>query len=197
MVDKYSFNIEDFKKNFAAGGARPNLFRVQLDLMSNGEATLPGAPSETKLTFTCRAASIPAMTVGTIEVPYFGRKIKVAGDRTFAEWTVTILNDEDFSVRRALETWNNKINLHNENIRVVPYNIVADNPGSSYKRDASVVHYDKKGEVIARYKFIGMYPSEVSAIDLAWDTNDTIEEFTCTLMYDYFQTETDDPRPIL
>jgi len=189
MADSYSFNIERFKQQFKLGGARPNLFRVQLDLQANGETVFPGSDSETKLSFTCRAASIPAMTLGTIEVPYFGRKVKVAGDRTFAEWSITILNDEDFKVRRALEAWNNKINTHLENLREQPYNISSDSPATSYKRDAIVVHYNKKGDEIARYKFVGMYPSEVSAIDLAWDTNDTIEEFTTTLQFDYFVTD--------
>lgn len=182
MVDAFSFGIEKFKDKFAKGGARPNLFRVEVDITGTGASV-----ANEKLTFTCRAASLPPQTLGTIEVPFYGRKVKVAGDRTFPEWSITVLNDEDFSVRKGFELWNNKINLHKENVRENPYDIVGAGL-SSYKRNATVYHYNKKGDVIAAYSFLGMYPSEVSPIDLAWDTNDTIEEFTVTLQYDYWQS---------
>lgn len=180
-MDEHSFQIDKFKSTFKLGGARPNLFRVTVDFTATDFSR---NLAEDKITFTCRAAQIPGMTLGTIEVPYFGRKVKVAGDRTFAEWTITILNDEDFVVRRALERWHNRINLHADNVReAAVYNIAG---GSEYKKDASVIHFDKKGEQIAQYTMAGAYPSDISAIDLAWDTNDTIEEYTCTFQYDYF-----------
>jgi len=168
------FNIERFKEKFRTGGARPNLFRVRV------------AGIDQKLEFTCRAASLPAMTIGTIEVPFQGRKVKVAGDRTFAEWSITVLNDIDFVVRRQFEVWNNAINRHLENDRLEPFNI-AGGFGESYKRDATVEQFDSKGNVIAEYNFVGVFPSEIAASDLAFDTNDTIQEFSVTLQYDYFQ----------
>ena len=180
-MDGYSFQIDTFKSKFKLGGARPNLFRVSVDFSATDFAR---SAAEEKITFTCRAGQIPGMTFGTIEVPYFGRKVKVAGDRTFAEWTITVLNDEDFIVRRALERWNNRINLHADNVREYAiYNIAG---GGEYKKDASVIHFDKKGDQIAQYTLAGAYPSDISAIDLAWDTNDTIEEYTVTFQYDYF-----------
>jgi len=182
MADNYSFQIDRFKDKFRTGGARPNLFRVEIDMSAGGGDT-------GKVTFTARAASIPAATLGTIEVPYFGRKVKVAGDRTFAEWTITVLNDEDFAVRRAFEKWNNRINSHNESLRDSGvYNISESNILNSYKRLAHIRHYDKKGKEIATYDLRGCFPSEVGAIDLAWDTNDTIEEYTVTLQYDYWES---------
>lgn len=169
-----SINIQDFKSKFNAGGARPNLFQV----------TIPLQPWSDKLKFTCRAASLPQMTVGTIEVPYQGRKIKIAGDRTFAEWTITVLNDEDWRVRRGLERWNNALNEHLENIREGAfYNL------SEYKFDVYIDQLDKQGLVIATYKMVGAFPSELSPIEVAWDTTDTIEEFTCTLQYDYWKAD--------
>lgn len=175
-----AINIDTFKTNFLDGGARPNLFKVDFT-----GTPLLGAPAG-KLQFTCRAASIPASTLGTIEVPYQGRKVKVAGDRTYAEWTITVLNDEGFVTRSAFEAWSNRINHYEQNVRDIGlYDL------DEYKRDALVYHLDKAGEVIAAYNFVGMYPSEVGAIDLAWDTNDTIEEYTVTLQYDYWlQIET-------
>jgi hypothetical protein len=168
------FNIERFKEKFRAGGARPNLFRVRV------------AGVDEKLEFTCRAASIPAPTLGTIEAPFQGRKVKIAGDRTFAEWSITVMNDVDFKIRRQFEVWNNRINRHIENDRLEPFNI-AGGFGESYKRDATVEQFKSDGSVICKYNFVGMYPSEIGAIDLAFDTNDTISEFTVTLQYDYYQ----------
>ena len=100
-----AFNINDIRSQLALGGARPALFQVIMNNPANsgGDAKVP---------FMARAAQIPASTIGTIEVPYFGRKIKIAGDRTFAEWTVTVVNDEDFLIRNAMEEWMQNINSH-------------------------------------------------------------------------------------
>ncbi len=163
---------------FQDGGARPNLFKVDF-------SGTPIAPGALKLQFTCRAASLPASTLGNIDVPYMGRKIKVAGDRTYADWTITILNDEKFTVKSLLEAWSHDINHFELNTRSARlYNL------SQYKRDASIMHLDKKGDIIATYKFVGMYPTEVGAIDVAMDTNDTIEEYTVTFSYDYWEPTT-------
>ena len=117
-----------------------------------------------------------------IEVPYFGRKIKVAGDRTFAEWTVTIINDEDFLIRNAMEQWSNSINSHAGNIREF---------GSAspllYKSNAQITQFSKTGVPIREYTFNGMFPTEVSAIEMAWETTDAIEEFTVTFQYDFWE----------
>ena len=140
------------------------------------------AAGDLKLPFMCRAAQMPASTLGTIEVPYFGRKVKIAGDRTFAEWTITIMNDEDMIIRNAMEQWSNSINSHLGNLR----SFATASP-ALYKANASVVHYGKTGLPLRTYTFNGLFPTEVSPIDLDWNTTDTLEEFTVTFQYDHWE----------
>ena len=126
-----------------------------------------------------KAAQIPAATVGTVTVPYFGRQIKIAGNRTFDAWTPTIINDEDFKVRNALETWNNQINTYEANLRT------AGNP-AAYKSTANVTQFGKDGSILKVYEFVGLWCSDVQPIDLSWET-EGIEEFTATFQYDYWK----------
>ena len=174
------FNVNDFKQNLINEGARPTLFDVQFtlppDVANNGVTDL--APQEVQ--FRCKAAQLPASTVGLIEVPYFGRKIKVAGDRTFADWTITIINDESFSIRTKLQGWSNSINQHVSNTR----------PANNYKTNINVTQYSKantEAQGLVTYTLYNCWPSEIAAIDLSWETNDTIEEYTVTWQYDYWQ----------
>jgi uncharacterized protein affecting Mg2+/Co2+ transport len=178
------FNIATFKsKGLVYGGARPALFKVNF--------TAPPSlgfdqNSVEKASFVCRAAELPASTVGTVEIGYFGRKIKIAGDRTFADWTVTIMNDEDFAVRALFEAWMNAINRHVSNVRDA--NIGGENPaqGDTYKVDVTVEQYSKDGEMIRAYQLIGAFPTNVSAIALDWDNQNQIETFQTTFTYDYW-----------
>jgi hypothetical protein len=117
-----------------------------------------------------------------IEVPYFGRKIKIAGDRTFAEWTVTLINDEDMIIRNAMEEWSNNINSHLGNLR----SFGSASP-TLYKANATVTHFGKTGLPLRSYTFNGLFPTEVSPIDLDWNTTDTLEEFTVTFQYDHWE----------
>lgn len=163
-----SFSINEFKSRLTYGGARPTLFEVQINN--------PIAPlSDNKARFMIKTASLPASTVGLIEVPYFGRKVKYGGDRSFEDWTVTVINDEDFQIRNGLEAWSNAINTHISNARALPQN---------YKSDAVVIQYGKDGRILRQYSFQGMFPLNVSQIDLAWEQQDTIEEFQVTFAYD-------------
>jgi len=170
-----AFNIQEIRSQLVLGGARASLFQVQIANPANGAGDI-------KVPFMVKAAQIPASTTGVIEVPYFGRKIKVAGDRTFAEWTVTIINDEDFLIRNAMEQWMNSINSHAGNIREF---------GSAspllYKSNAQITQFSKTGVPIREYTFNGMFPTEVSAIEMAWETTDAIEEFTVTFQYDFWE----------
>lgn len=180
------FSVSEFRANLNKGGARPTLFEVEVSLASiAGGVFATSAPAGDKLRFTCKAASLPASTLGTIEVPFFGRKIKVPGDRTYAEWQIRVINDEDFSVRDWMENWSNLINEAELNTRVSP----ASNNPSSYKCSAFVTQFSKTGEAIRKYRFDGLYPSEVGAIDLSWETTDTLEEFPVTFQYDFWQLE--------
>ena len=177
-----AFNVAEFRANMVGDGARPNLFQVSLTFpnLVNG-AVVAGQ----KTTFMAKAAQLPGSTIGSVTVPYFGRELKFAGNRTFADWTITIINDEDFLIRNAIEEWMNAINSHAGNVR----DRSATNP-SNYSVDAEVIQYGKAGNELKRYKFVGLWPQDVSAIDLAWDSNDTIEEFAVTFGYQYWETDT-------
>jgi len=155
-----AFNVSEFRSQMQFDGARANLFEVEMNFPF---FSLPGNAAR-KLRFLCKTAQIPGSTVGIVPVQYFGREVKFVGNRTFADWTVTILNDEDFVVRNAFERWMNGINSHRFNTR----NAAAATP-LSYGTDAFVKHYGKTGNVIKQYKFIGLFPNDLAPIDLDWE----------------------------
>lgn len=170
-----AFNINDFKsRGLTKGGVRPSLFQVELNPnIGEDSATME------KFVFTCRASEVPAATVDQIEVPYFGRKIKLAGDRTFDNWSVTVMNDEDYLVRNMFEDWSNQINQLAGNIKLLPAN--------SYKAtDAIVTQFSKDGSKIRAYQFVGIFPISVAAMGLDWDSTNTIQTFDVTFAYDYW-----------
>lgn len=178
------FNVNQFISNgIVRGGARPSLFDVQIDFPP-GLQNLPGggAPAiREKIRFTCQATSIPASTVASVDVPYFGRTIKVNGDRTFADWSVTIMNDEDYLVRNAFEAWHNNINTIISNRRLTTAN--------GYKATATVRHYSKDGinASIKSYLFSGIFPVNVEEMGLDWDATNRIQTFGVTFAYDYWE----------
>lgn len=178
-----AFEVNQFRSQMALDGARPNLFQVTMQFPS---ALVPGgaADASRKLSFHARSAQLPGATIGAIPIQYFGREVKLAGNRTFQDWTLTIFNDEDFVTRNAIEQWMASLNSHTGNLR-------AGNARSSftYGVDAIVQQYAKTGEVIKTYKFVGMWPTDLSPIDLDWGSNDTLEEYTCTWAYQYWTAE--------
>lgn len=167
-----AFNINEIKSQLTYGGARQNLFQVHFTNPGNNTADL-------KAPFLISAAQLPSSNLGTIQVPYFGRMLKLAGDRTFDDWTVTCYNDEDFLVRNALEEWSNKINRLETNVRSL----------RDYKSDARVIQYGKDGSVLRVYQFHGIFPTVVSAIELGWDQNDAIEQFQVNFAFDWWTVE--------
>jgi len=170
-----AFNINDIRSQLQFGGARPSLFQV---IISN-----PVNPiADIKVPFLCKVAQIPSSQLGLIEVPYFGRRLKMAGDRRFDPWTVNIINDEDFLVRNAMEQWNNYINLYQQNVTAL-----GTGAPSEYKSQATVTQFGKSGEILRTYQFNGIYPEAISTIDLAWASVDEIEEFQVTFQYDTFE----------
>lgn len=164
-----AFNINEMRSQLVYGGARQNLFQVQINNPANSTGDL-------KTPFMVQAAQIPSSDLGVIPVFYFGRQMKLAGDRTFGEWTVNILNDEDFLIRNAMEEWSNKINRLERNVREI----------NRYKSTASVSQYAKDGSKIRTYEFNGIFPSNIAPIDLDWSTTDQIESFQVTFQYDYW-----------
>jgi hypothetical protein len=177
-----AFNVTEFRANMIGDGARPNLFSVSLifpSIVQNGTA------AGQKVTFMAKTAQLPGSTIGTVPVYYFGREMKFAGNRTFADWTLQIINDEDFVIRNAMENWMNSINSHYSNIR----NTGAARP-SNYSVDAEVTQFSKTGESLKKYKFVGMFPIDLAPIDLDWGSNDAIEEFSVTFAYQWWESQT-------
>jgi hypothetical protein len=173
-----TFNVSEFRANLIGDGARPNLFQVTLTLPTfANNSTAAGQ----KLQFMAKAAQLPGSTVGTVPLYYFGREMKFAGNRTFTDWTLQIINDEDFTIRNSMESWMNAINSHAGNVR----SGAATSP-SSYTVDATVDQYGKAGASINQYKFVGMFPVDIAPSDLDWGSNDTIEEYSVTFAYQYW-----------
>jgi T4-like virus tail tube protein gp19 len=172
------FNISTFKEaGLVYGGARPSLFNIYL--------TVPGGigidnVSVQKFSFVARAAELPASEVGSFEVPYFGRTIKLAGERTFGNWAVTIMNDEDFAVRAMFELWSNAMNRLVSNVRDPALD------AEQYKTDLEVIQYGKDGSILRSYAIVGAWPASIGNIGLDWSTTGSIEEFSVGFSYDYW-----------
>ena len=169
-----AFTVTDFIKE-AQDGARPTLFAAYI----NWPQGVPALGANVRAPFLIKATSVPAMTLGKIEVPFMGRKINIAGDRTFADWTTTVINDEEYLVRARVEAWNNAING-------VRSNAPAFDQPLAYRATANVIQFNQRGVPVRTYKFENIWPMEVATIDLSWESNDTIEEFEVTWAYDYF-----------
>jgi len=190
--------ISQFKSKLIGGGTRPNLFEVQVNfpdgvnlaIQGDGDGQFDGD----RFRFLCKAAQLPASNVGVLEVPFRGRVMKVAGDRTFDPWTVTVINDQDFGHYRAFQAWAQNIAQY------------ADSSGltdpSSYMGQATVYQLGRNvssqqavgspatdSNILAQYKFVDIFPSAISAIDLSYDTADSIEEFTVDFQVQYWFPE--------
>ena len=169
--------ISQFKSALIGGGARPNLFEVEL-------TTLPGGISwdADNFRFMCKAAALPAQNVASIDVPFRGRIFKVAGDRTIDVWTVTIINDEGFILRNAFEEWSNLIADLGTNLGATdPSAYMTNAKVFQLGRGSSASSQDNSGSsnvVLKEYEFVDIFPTNVSQIDVSYDSSDTIEEFT-------------------
>jgi hypothetical protein len=168
--------VDDFKSKLVGGGARANLFKATINFpaFAGGNVELTS--------FLVKAAALPASTLGTINVPFRGRQVLIAGDRTFEPWTITVINDTDFAIRRAFERWMNAMNEHRNNTGLT-------NP-IDYQADMSVAQLDKNGSELKVYNFRGAFPTALSAIDLSYESTDAIEEFTVELQVQYWESDT-------
>ena len=171
-------NINDFKSRLRGGGARANQFKVTLPFP--GYASVGGETSD--LAFLCSATGIPGQTVGQVAIPFRGRVLNIAGDRTFEPWTITVLNDTDFKLYRAFERWMNGINNMTDNEGIA-------NP-ADYQVDGFVDQLDRNGTTLKSYTYRGLYPETLASIPLSYGTNDAIETFDVTFRYQYFETDT-------
>lgn len=176
------FNISEFLNNgLVLGGARPALFSVRFTTVP------PGVPDATAdLQFVCRASQFPESQIDPVQVSYFGRKINLAGDRTFQPWPITVMNDEDFRHRNMFEGWSNYINALVSNRQSSATSSLLD-----YKVTAEVMAYSKAGPgddtgIVRAYTMTGVWPSSLDAITLDWEDTNTVSTFNCVLMYDYW-----------
>lgn len=180
--------IDDFKASVVSDFARPNLFQVDLNFPTGiiNDASLSNFGK-----FTVRAANLPSSQIGVIEVPFRGRVLKIAGDRTFEPWTITIMNDSGFVLRNAFELWANAIQAANENFTAAA-TLGDESDSTGYFADMTVHQLArdlKDGDapkVLKSYKFYNLFPSNISAIDLDYGNNDAVEEFTVELQVQYW-----------
>ena len=171
-------NINEFKSRLRGGGARANQFKVTLPFP--GYASVGGETSD--LAFLCSATALPGQNVGQVAIPFRGRILNIAGDRTFEPWTITVLNDTDFKLYRAFERWMNGINNMTDNEGIA-------NP-ADYQVDGFVDQLDRNGTTLKSYTYRGLYPEVLANIPLSYGTNDAIESFDVTFRYQYFETDT-------
>lgn len=189
-----SFNIEQFKSDgLNLGGARPSLFEIMIP--GGWPGSLNGA--DVKLTFLAKAASLPPSMIDPIEIPYFGRRIKIAGDRSFPPWSITVMNDEDFIVRDSFEEWHALMNSRVPNLMQF-----STSAPQNYKRDIIVKQYSKtgsgtdlgagvavEGDYAEKYAYtlVGAFPTVVDPIQLDWEAINQIEQFNVEFAYDYWE----------
>ena len=182
--------IQSFKSRVSGDFSRPNLFKCVIDFPS----VVAGGQEAAKLgEFIVRAANLPATQLGIVEVPYRGRVLKIAGDRTFEPWTITIMNDKDFVLRNAFESWAQGVQEYTQNVTTAGSDV------GSYFKDMRVIQYDRFGDlkdsadaeadpqILAEYRFYDTFPTNVAAIDLDYGSNDAISEFTVELQVQYWK----------
>lgn len=170
-------NVSGFLSKVSQG-VRPNMFEVSIQFPAGA-----GADDTEIVTYMCKSAALPSSNVGVIEVPFRGRTVKIAGDRTFDNWSATFINDKDFKTRSYFEKWLEQINSHQANTAGII-------DPTQYGRTVTVKQLEKDdsagGEVVRSYKLWYAFPTSASAIDLAYDSNDQIEEFSIEFQYSYW-----------
>ena len=191
-------SLSGFKSALKGGGARPNLFKVQLSFPESvsdpqGLGEWEGETVK-NFEFLCKAASLPASTISPIEIPFRGRTFKVSGDRTFDTWTVTVINDSDFAIRRAFEGWLQYIGQYSDHSGVTDPNDYMANATVFQLGRGKVNQETGTGSggsttINAQYRFVDIFPISSSAIDLSFDSSDTIEEFTVDFQVQFWYPE--------
>jgi len=179
------FNLNEFRNKFVNGGARPTQFEMQIIWPDAVRGAAGVASAERDFKFLCSVSEIPGEKIGEINVGYFGRKLKYAGDRDFGPLVITVLNDEDFKVHKAIEVWMKGIADHPTTVSQFDGGIAS----GSYVTDGVVTQMSRNqgGSPTQAYKFVGMWPMELSPIALDWDANDQIEKFQITFDYQWWE----------
>ena len=180
--------LSDFKTALLGGGARPNLFEVGITLPTAASTSTGGQLPE-KFIMLCKAANLPASNIASIDVPFRGRTFKVAGDRTYDTWSITVINDTDFLIRTFMENWMQHIGQYKDASGVTdPQNYMANAQVDQLTRSASTMSATSgSGIAVAKsYIFQDIFPTNISAIDLSFDSSDAIEEFTVEFQVNYW-----------
>lgn len=176
-----AFSASQFRSKLQFGGQRPNLFEVKV--------TFPNSAGvDEEFTFMCRSTNSPGMTVGVVQVPYFGRMVNFAGDRTYDDWNVQVLNDEDFLVRNAFEKWQDAMNLMRHGTQRTDATGASGGAGQNFYAKATITQFGKGGAPTKIITLVNAFPFQVGQMDLAWDNNDQIQVFDVTFRYDFFET---------
>lgn len=168
--------ITDFKSKLSGGGTRSNLFEVELAFPA---AINVDSNTLDKTRFLIKTAALPASTVGLVEVAFRGRSLKLAGDRSFDTWTITVLNDTDFAIRSAFEKWSNYMNRLSDN--------TGTTDSSLYQADATVYQLNRDGSVLRAYRFYDLFPTNISPIQLSYDAGDAVQEFTVEMQVHWWE----------
>ena len=177
-----AFNLDQFRNNLKDGGARPSLFEAELRWP---QTVTTGVDAAAASRFMVKVSELPASTMAPIQVGYFGRKLNVVGDRTFAPLSVTVINDEDFIIRRALEEWMDR--MSGVSSAVSQYRGGSSDGG--YTTTLSVAQFGRQGPSnrLRGYEFVGAFPIAVAAVPLSWDDADSIESYTCEFQYQWWE----------
>lgn len=189
-----AYSIQEFKTALKGGGARANLFEITLTLPEGVTEAKNLFDTEVQKNFTilCKAAALPGSNIASVDVPFRGRIFKVAGERTYDPWTITIINDEDFAIRKVMEKWSQLIGQYSDASGLTsPADYMAIATVTQLKRKASTSTKSDGGglEKAATYTFYDIFPTNVAPIDLSYDTADTIEEFTVEFQVQYWTPE--------
>ena len=180
-------NLTSFKGKIGYG-IRPNLFMVQVtNLEENLNESDKVSGSDADFTFLCRSAGIPASTIGTVEVPFRGRVIKLPGDRTFESWTITVMADEDMSVRGYFEKWMEKLNKHENGAGYTDKFASTLRVSQLARGTATTTALKDPHSVVRSYDFYNAFPTNIAQIDLSYDNNNTIAEYTVEFQYDWWE----------
>ena len=182
--------LDSFKAMMTGGGARSNLFEIELDWPASTKLDTRGN-FDLRTRMLVKAASLPASTISNIAIPFRGRQLKIAGDRTFEPWSITVINDIDFDIRNSFERWMNLMNKHEDNAGLTDpteyqKNIIVRQLGRSKVQGMSTK--DDEIPVLKEYQFRGVFPTTVSSIDLSYENTDAIEEFTVELEYQWYDS---------
>lgn len=171
------FAVSDFKSAFR-GGARPNLFKAFVTPPSSMDRRKQSAANTFE--YVCQTTSLPGDTVGIIEQPFMGRVYKIPGNRTFEDWTTTVVNDEDMNLRAMFEEWSQLLGHSVTN--------VGSAINTVYASDLYVIQYNRLGNAVREYNFQHAWPSIIGPVELSWETNDAVETYDITWTYSWHET---------